>query len=89
MALLSQGAAGSWQMSNRHSTMIQGDYDHGFAVSLMHKDLQICLRQAEESGTEIPVARLVDEYYAELEASGHGQKDTSALLLRLQSDLGA
>ncbi|WP_370315656.1 NAD(P)-dependent oxidoreductase [Thalassolituus sp.] len=89
MALLSQGAAGSWQMSNRHSTMIQGDYDHGFAVSLMHKDLQICLRQAEESRTEIPVARLVDEYYAELEASGHGQKDTSALLLRLQSDLGA
>ena len=84
MALLSQGAAGSWQMANRHKTMIDGKYDHGFAVSLMHKDLQICLKEASIQGIPLPQTAEVDRYYAELEAAGHGQKDTSALLLRLQ-----
>lgn len=84
MTLLGQGAASSWQMVNRHQTMIEGRYDHGFAVSLMHKDLQICLKEASAQNIPLPMATAVDAYYAELEATGHGQKDTSALLLRLQ-----
>ncbi|MEK9766757.1 MAG: NAD(P)-dependent oxidoreductase, partial [Thalassolituus sp.] len=67
MQLIGAGAASSWQLVNRHKTMIEGRYDHGFAVSLMHKDLQICLNQASESNTSLPVTRLVDGYYSELE----------------------
>jgi len=84
MELVGQGAASSWQLINRHESMIDGEYDHGFAVSLMHKDLQICLQQAAQSGTSLPVTELVDRYYGELESQGDGTKDTSALLLRLQ-----
>jgi len=83
MSLLSQGAGGSWQMANRHKTMAEGQYDHGFAVSLMHKDLQICLNEARALNLTLPVTEVIDGYYAELERDGHGQKDTSALLLRL------
>lgn len=84
MQLVGAGAASSWQLVNRHQTMIDGEYDHGFAVSLMHKDLQICLKQAAEAGIELPVTAQVDDYYADLERMGHGSKDTSALLLRLK-----
>lgn len=84
MELVGQGAASSWQLINRHNTMIQGEYDHGFALSLMHKDLQICLEQAAQIGTPLPITQLVDGFYQELEATGHGNKDTSALLLHLQ-----
>lgn len=85
MNLVAQGAASSWQLINRHDTMISGEYDHGFALDLMHKDLQICLEQASKSNSAIPVTHLVDQYYQELQAKGHGSKDTSALLLRLQT----
>lgn len=85
MALVGQGAASSWQLQNRHETMHKGEYDHGFAVDLMHKDLQICLEQALASNAELPVTQQVDQYYQELIASGNGSKDTSALLLRLQN----
>lgn len=85
MNLVGQGAASSWQLVNRHDTMISGEYDHGFALDLMHKDLQICLEQASKSNSAIPVTHLVDQYYQELQAKGHGSKDTSALLLRLQT----
>jgi len=86
MQLVGAGAASSWQLINRHQTMIDGEYDHGFAVSLMHKDLQICLKQAAEAGIELPVTSQVDDYYADLERTGHGNKDTSALLLRLKEN---
>lgn len=85
MQLVGQGAASSWQLLNRHDTMIAGEYDHGFAVDLMHKDLQICINQAKKSNSPTPITKLIDQYYQELQASGHGNKDTSALLLRLQT----
>ncbi|HBS41632.1 MAG TPA: 2-hydroxy-3-oxopropionate reductase [Oceanospirillales bacterium] len=84
MQLVSQGAAGSWQLSNRYKTMLAGEYDHGFAVELMCKDLDICLDQAGKLGLELPVATLVSGYYRELMLAGHNRKDTSSLLLRLQ-----
>lgn len=84
MQLVAQGAAGSWQLSNRYKTMLAGEYDHGFAVELMCKDLGICLDQAEKLNLELPVASQVSGYYRELMQSGHNRKDTSALLLRLQ-----
>ena len=84
MELVGQGAASSWQLINRHQTMIDGDYDHGFAVSLMHKDLQICLHEAKAEGVSLPITEIVDSYYQQLESGGNGNKDTSSLLLRLQ-----
>lgn len=84
MQLVAQGAAGSWQLSNRYKTMLAGEYDHGFAVELMCKDLGICLDQAEKLDLELPVATLVNGYYHELMQAGHNRKDTSSLLLRLQ-----
>lgn len=84
MSVISQGAAGSWQMSNRHQTMINGEYHHGFAIDWMRKDLDICLQEAQLNGSDIPVTRLVNEYYRELQSMGAGRLDTSALLLRLQ-----
>ncbi|KZZ09627.1 hypothetical protein A3746_28580 [Oleibacter sp. HI0075] len=84
MELVGQGAASSWQLINRHQTMIDGDYDHGFAVSLMHKDLQICLHEARAEGVSLPITEIVDSYYQQLESDGNGHKDTSSLLLRLQ-----
>lgn len=87
MTLVGQGAASSWQLQNRYKTMNNGDYEHGFAANLMHKDLQICLEQAHISGAQLPVTQQVDQYYQELIAQGDGGKDTSALLLRLQNAL--
>lgn len=85
MQLLTQGAAGSWQMANRYKTMTEGEYDHGFAVNWMHKDLQICLSEAEKLNTDLPVTRIVDGYYQQLQAMNKGSADTSALLYRLQN----
>ncbi|GGY53936.1 3-hydroxyisobutyrate dehydrogenase [Bacterioplanes sanyensis] len=84
VSVISQGAAGSWQMENRHQTMSQGEYNHGFAVDWMRKDLGICLDEARQSGISLPVTALVDQFYAELQALGQGRSDTSALLYRLQ-----
>lgn len=84
MPLLSQGAAGSWQMSQRHASMLNNDYQHGFAVDWMCKDLAICLEQAHSSECELPLTQIVSDFYQELQQSGHGRLDTSALLLRLQ-----
>ncbi|MBF8222439.1 NAD(P)-dependent oxidoreductase [Halomonas sp. 328] len=84
--VISQGAAGSWQMDNRHRTMIEGDYDHGFAVDWMRKDLAICLDQARELGARLPVTALVDQFYGDVQAMGGGRWDTSSLLKRLQRD---
>ncbi|MGO2133568.1 MAG: NAD(P)-dependent oxidoreductase [Halomonas sp.] len=81
--VISQGAAGSWQMDNRHATMIAGNYDHGFAVDWMRKDLGICLAQARKLGASLPVTALVDQFYADVQAMGGGRWDTSSLRKRL------
>lgn len=82
--VISKGAAQSWQMENRHKTMIAGDYEHGFAVDLMRKDLGICFEEAERNGAVLPVAALIDQFYADVQQMGGGRWDTSSLLARLQ-----
>jgi 3-hydroxyisobutyrate dehydrogenase len=80
---ISEGAAQSWQMDNRAETMLDGRFDFGFAVDWMRKDLAIALEEAERIGAALPVARLVDEFYAEIQAAGGGRFDTSSLITRL------
>ena len=81
--VISQGAAQSWQMDNRHDTMIKAEYEHGFAVDWMRKDLAICLDEAKRNGSELPVTELVDQFYAEVQDIGGGRWDTSSLKMRL------
>ena len=81
--VISKGAAQSWQMENRHATMIAGKFDFGFAVDWMRKDLAICLEEARRNGARLPVAALVDQFYADIQASGGGRMDTSSLITRL------
>ena len=81
--VISKGAAGSWQMENRAATMAAGQFDFGFALDWMRKDLGICLAEADRLGASLEVTRLVDGYYAELQAAGHGRWDSSALIARL------
>ena len=82
--VISAGAAGSWQMANRHKTMAAGQFDHGFAVDWMRKDLAICLATADETGASLPVTALVDQFYKEVQGMGGGRWDTSALIARLR-----
>ena len=82
--VISKGAAQSWQMENRHKTMLAGHYDHGFAVEWMRKDLGICLEEARRSGASLPVAALVDQFYAEVENMGGKRWDTSSLFARME-----
>ncbi|MEM7489477.1 MAG: NAD(P)-dependent oxidoreductase [Pseudomonadota bacterium] len=77
------GAAGSWQMVNRHETMLAGEYDHGFAVDWMRKDLGICLAEAEAVGAPLPGTALIDQFYKDVQAMGGGRWDTSSLMARL------
>ena len=79
---LSKGAAGSWQMENRYQTMLQDQYEFGFAVDWMRKDLGIALAEAVKNGAELPVTALVDRFYQEVQAAGGGRWDTSSLLTR-------
>ncbi len=81
--VISKGAAQSWQMENRFQTMLAGHYEHGFAVDWMRKDLGIVLDEARQNGAQLPVAALVDQFYADVQASGGGRWDTSSLLTRL------
>ncbi|MEE2776834.1 MAG: NAD(P)-dependent oxidoreductase [Acidobacteriota bacterium] len=83
--VISKGAAQSWQMENRYHTMIDDQYEHGFAVQWMRKDLGIALGEARRNGARIPVAALVDQFYSEVEALGGSRWDTSSLLRRLTS----
>ncbi len=80
--VISKGAAQSWQMENRHKTMLAGQYEHGFAVEWMRKDLAICLAEARRNGTALPVTSLVDQFYAEVENMGGKRWDTSSLFAR-------
>ncbi|HEX6959829.1 MAG TPA: NAD(P)-dependent oxidoreductase [Ferrovibrio sp.] len=83
--VISKGAAGSWQMDNRHKTMIEGKFDYGFAVDWMRKDLGICLAEARRNGTSLPVTALVDQFYAEVQQMGGNRWDTSSLIVRLEA----
>lgn len=83
--VISQGAAGSWQMQNRHETMLDDHFDHGFAVDWMRKDLGICLATADETGASLPVTALVDQFYKEVQKIGGGRWDTSSLIKRLRA----
>lgn len=82
--VISKGAAQSWQMENRSATMIAGEYDHGFAVEWMRKDLGICLAEGRKRQISLPVTALVDQFYGEIQAMGGGRWDTSSLLERLR-----
>ncbi|WP_299195211.1 NAD(P)-dependent oxidoreductase [uncultured Litoreibacter sp.] len=82
--VISQGAAGSWQMSNRYETMVDGEFNHGFAVDWMRKDLGICLDTADENGASLPVTALVDQFYKDVQKQGGGRWDTSSLIERLR-----
>lgn len=81
--VISKGAAQSWQMDNRAATMLEGRFDFGFAVDWMCKDLGIALAEADRIGADLPVAALVDRFYAELQGRGAGRHDTSSLITRL------
>jgi len=83
MAVLGKGAAGSWQMDNRHKTMNAGKFDFGFAVDWMRKDLAICLDEARRNGAKLPVTALVDQFYGDVQQMGGKRWDTSSLLARL------
>ena len=82
--VISKGAAQSWQMENRHKTMLAGEYDHGFAVEWMRKDLGICLDEARRNGASLPVTALVDQFYAEVENMDGARWDTSSLFARME-----
>jgi len=82
--VISKGAAQSWQMDNRGKTMVRGEFDFGFAVDWMRKDLAICMEEAERNGTALEVARLVDGFYADVQAQDGGRWDTSSLIARLR-----
>lgn len=84
MDTISKGAAQSWQMENRWRTMHEGKFDFGFAVDWMRKDLTICLGEARLNGAKLPVTRMVDTFYAEVQAMGGGRWDTSSLIARLK-----
>ena len=81
--VISQGAAGSWQMANRYETMLADHFDHGFAVDWMRKDLGICLSTGDEIGASLPVTALVDQFYKDVQKLGGGRWDTSSLIKRL------
>jgi 3-hydroxyisobutyrate dehydrogenase len=81
---ISKGAAQSWQMENRYKTMTAGKFDFGFAVDWMRKDLAICLGEARKNGANLPVAALVDQFYAEVQKMGGRRWDTSSLIARLE-----
>lgn len=83
--VISQGAAGSWQMANRYETMLDDHFEHGFAVDWMRKDLGICLDTADENGASLPVTALVDQFYKDVQKMGGGRWDTSSLFKRLKA----
>ena len=82
--VISQGAAGSWQMANRYETMLDDHFEHGFAVDWMRKDLGICLDTANENGASLPVTALVDQFYKDVQKMGGARWDTSSLIKRLR-----
>lgn len=82
-AVISKGAAQSWQMVNRAETMVDNQFDFGFAVDWMRKDLELCLQEAARNGSDLPISKIIDQYYSEVQANGGGRYDTSSLVTRL------
>lgn len=84
LGVVSGGAAQSWQMENRGATMVRDEFDFGFAVDWMRKDLRICMAEAAQNGSELPVTALVSQFYASLSHQGFGRNDTSSLIRLLK-----
>ena len=80
LQVISKGAAQSWQMENRYKTMLNGQYEFGFAVDWMRKDLSICFNEAEKNGASLPVTKIVDKYYEQVQQNGGSRYDTSSLM---------
>ncbi len=80
LSVISKGAAQSWQMENRYRTMLDGKFDYGFAVDWMRKDLSICFNEADKNGAILPVTKIVDKYYEEIQKNGGNRFDTSSLM---------
>ena len=80
LSVISKGAAQSWQMENRYRTMLDGKFDYGFAVDWMRKDLSICFNEADKNGANLPVTKIVDKYYEEVQKNGGNRFDTSSLM---------
>jgi 3-hydroxyisobutyrate dehydrogenase len=85
LEVLTKGAATSWQMENRGGTMVEGRFDFGFAVDWMHKDLGICLEEAQNNGARLEQTARIHDYYSQLKEAGRGREDFSALIQRLRS----
>jgi 3-hydroxyisobutyrate dehydrogenase len=83
LSVISKGAAQSWQMENRGSTMVDGQFDFGFAVDWMRKDLNLCLDEAKRNGAPLPATALIDQFYSDIQRLGGGRWDTSSLIKRL------
>ena len=83
--VISKGAAQSWQMENRYKTMLADEFEHGFAVDWMRKDLSICLTEARKNGSALPITAAVDQLYSEVQSMGGGRWDTSSLFARLEA----
>jgi 3-hydroxyisobutyrate dehydrogenase len=86
LGVISKGAAQSWQMENRGSTMVQGEFDFGFAVDWMRKDLRIVLQEGERNGARLPITALIDQFYKNVQQDGGGRWDTSSLIHLLSKD---
>ena len=78
--VISKGAAGSWQMENRAETMSKDEFDFGFAIELMHKDLQICIEESNKNNANLPITKLIDSFYKKLIDQGYNRNDTSSLI---------
>ena len=84
MGVVGGGAAQSWQLNNRYDTMAKNEFDFGFAVDWMRKDLSIVLNEARNNGASVPVTAMVDQYYADVQKMGGNRWDTSSLIARLK-----
>ena len=84
MLKISKGAAQSWQMENRHKTMIDDKFDYGFAVDWMRKDLKIAMEEAKRNNSPLPITKIIDEYYGEVQKMGGNRWDTSSLIKRFR-----
>ena len=82
--VISKGAAQSWQMENRHKTMIDDKFDYGFAVDWMRKDLKIAMEEAKRNNSPLPITKIVDQYYSEVQKMGGSRWDTSSLIKRFK-----
>ena len=82
--VISKGAAQSWQMDNRHKTMIDDKFDYGFAVDWMRKDLKIAMDEAKKNNSPLPITKIIDEYYADVQKMGGQRWDTSSLIKRFR-----